>query len=148
VYGFWHDFENLPRFMDFLQSVRYTGDRRTHWVAKGPAGSQIEWDAEIVIDEPNRMIAWRSAPESPFQTSGSVRFESAPGNRGTLVRVEVEFTRGIAVLGKVLKMGLGPRIMHDLRTLKQLLEVGEVTRSEASLHPGMHPAQPEPVYQH
>jgi uncharacterized membrane protein len=148
VYGFWHDFENLPRFMTYLQSVRYTGDRRMHWIAKGPGGSQIEWDAEVVIDEPNRMIAWRSAPESPLQTSGSVRFERAPGNRGTLVRVEVEFARGMAVLGNALKMGLARRIIHDLRTLKQVLEVGEVTQSEATLQPGMHPARPEPVYQH
>jgi len=149
VYGFWHDFENLPRFMTYLDSVRYTGDRRTHWIASGPAGSQVEWEAETVIDEPNRMIAWRSVPESPFQTSGSVRFERAPGDRGTLIRVEAEFTatRGLALLSKVLKMDLGRRIMHDLRTLKQVLEVGEVTRSVASLHPGMHAAQPEPVHQ-
>jgi uncharacterized membrane protein len=150
AYRLWHDFENLPRFMTYLQSVRYTGDRRMHWVAKGPAGRRIEWDAEIVIDEPNRMIAWRSVEESPFEHSGTVQFQPAPGGRGTLVRVEVDYsrTRGAAALGKLLKMDLGRRICHDLRSFKQLLEVGEITKSEASIHPGMHPAQPEPVYQY
>jgi uncharacterized membrane protein len=149
AYDFWHDFENLPRFMTYLQSVRHTGDRRTHWIAKGPAGTRIEWDAETVTDQPNRMIAWRSVEGSSFGHSGSVRFERAPGDRGTLVRVEIDYSqnRSLAVLGKVLQMDFGRRIMHDLRNFKQVLEVGEVTQSEASVHPGMHAAQPEPVYQ-
>jgi uncharacterized membrane protein len=150
TYRFWHDFENLPRFMTYLESVRYTGDRRTHWMAKAPTGATIEWDAETVVDEPNRFIAWRSTENSSFDHSGSVRFERAPGDRGTLVRVEIDYsrTRGATALGKILQMDVGRRIMHDLRNFKQVLEVGEVTQSEASVHPGMHPAQPEPVYQH
>lgn len=150
AYAFWHDFENLPRFMTYLQSVRYTGDRRTHWIAEGPAGANVEWDAETVADEPNRRIAWRSVEGSTFAHSGSVNFEHAPGNRGTLVRVELDYTRtpGAAALGKLLKMDIGRRIMDDLRNFKQVIEVGEVIQSEASAHPGMHPAQPEPVYQH
>lgn len=149
-YNYWRDFENLPRFMDYLQSVRYTGDRRTHWIAIGPAGAPVEWDAETVADEPNRRIAWRSVPGSSFQNSGSVRFERAPGDRGTMVRVEVDFSgnRGAAAIGTILHMDLGRRIMHDLRNFKRMLEVGEILQSEASIHPGMHPAQPEPVYQH
>jgi uncharacterized membrane protein len=150
AYNFWHDFENLPRFMTYLQSVRYTSDRQTHWIAQGPAGAPVEWDAEITADEPNRMIAWKSVEGSAFDNSGSVRFERAPGNRGTLLRVEVDYSgnRAAAALGKVLQMDVGRRIMHDLRNFKQVLEIGEVTQSEASVHPGMHSAQPEPVYQH
>lgn len=139
AYRFWHDFENLPRFMTYLESVRYTGDRRTHWVAPGPAGAQIEWDAETVIDEPNRMIAWRSADGSAFEHSGTVRFERVPGDRGTLLHVEIDYspTRGAGALGKVLQMDIGRRISHDLRNFKQVLEVGEVTQSEASVHLGI-----------
>jgi len=150
VYGFWHDFGHLPQFMTYLESVHYTDTRRTHWIAKGPAGAPIEWDAETLIDEPNRMIAWRSVEGSTFEHSGSVRFEHAPGGRGTLVRVEIDYspTRGAAALGKLLQMDIGRRVMHDLRNLKQVLEVGEITQSEASIHTGMHAAQPEPVYQH
>jgi len=152
VYRFWHNFENLSRVMTYLQSVRYTGERRTHWIAKGPSNSMIEWDAETVADEANRLIAWRTVEGAVFEHSGSVRFERAPGDRGTLVRLEVDFSRNrsAALLGKVLQMGLGKRIMHDLRNFKQVLEVGEITQSEASIHSGMHPAQPpaELAYQH
>jgi len=152
AYDFWRNFENLPRIMDYLQSVRYTGDRRTHWIAKGPVAAQVEWDAETIADSPNSAIGWRSVEGSTFSHSGSVRFERAPGGRGTLVRVEMDFSPnpGAAALGKLLKMDLGRRIMHDLRNFKQVLEVGEVTQSDASVHPGMHPAHPpeEPAYQH
>ncbi|HXA49412.1 MAG TPA: SRPBCC family protein [Candidatus Acidoferrum sp.] len=152
AYRFLHNFENAPRFMTYLQSVRYTGDRRTHWIAKGPSNSVIEWDAETVADEANRLIAWRTADGAAFGHSGSVRFERAPGDRGTLVRLEVDFSRNrsAAMLRRVLQMGLGRRIMHDLRNFKQVLEVGEITQSEASIYPGMHPAQPpaELAYQH
>jgi uncharacterized membrane protein len=147
AYQFWHDFQNFPRFMTYLESVRYTGDRRTHWIAKGPAGMQIEWDADITIDQANRMIGWRSRGETFFEHAVTVRFDSAPGNRGTLVRFEIKFSskRGAALLQKIVQMGLGPRISEDLRKFKQILEVGEVIKSDASIHPGMHPAQPEPV---
>jgi uncharacterized membrane protein len=150
AYRLWHDFQNLPRFMKNVESVRYTGDRRTHWVAEGPGGARIEWDAETLIDEPNRLIAWRSAEGSPIQISGSVRFERAPGDRGTLVRLELEYLTGgaISAVGKLLQLELTRRVSEDLRRFKQVLEVGEVIESEASIHPGMHPAQPEPVYQH
>jgi len=148
AYNYWHNVENLPRFMTYLDSVRSTGDRRTHWVANGPAGTHIEWDAETVNDEPNRMVAWKAVDGSQFEHMGSVKFEPAPGQRGTLVRVTMDYssTRTAAAMGKLLKMDIGRRINHDLRNFKQMLEVGEVTQSEASVHPGMHAAQPEPVH--
>jgi uncharacterized membrane protein len=149
AYRFWHDFQNLPRFMTYLESVRQTGDRRTHWVAKGPAGMRIEWDAETVIDEVNRLIAWRSVSNSIFEHSARVQFDSAPGGRGTLARVEISFSskRGAALLRKMARMELGRRLNSDLRKFKQVLEIGEVTQSDASIHPGMHPAQPDPVHE-
>lgn len=149
VYNFWRDFENLPRFMTYLDSVRHTENGRTHWTARGPAGTQVEWDAETVSDEPNRRIAWKSVPDSKFENSGSVRFERAPGDRGTLIRVEMELSSnpGVAALEKMLRMDLGRRITHDLRNFKQVIEVGEVTQSDASIHPGMHAARPDPVAQ-
>lgn len=149
VYRFCRDLENLPRFMTYLQTVRYTGDKRTHWIAMGPGGMRIEWDAETIADEPNRLIAWRSVEGSPFRHSGSVRFERAPGNRGTLVRAEVDFSsiRGAAILAKILKMDAGRRLTHDLRNFKQVLEVGEVTVTEETVRPGMRAPQLEPVYQ-
>src|SRR6266545_3928688 len=60
LYNFWKNFENLPRFMRHLESVRKIDEKRSHWTAVGPADYCVEWDAEIINDEPNRTIAWRS----------------------------------------------------------------------------------------
>src|SRR5262249_5978269 len=60
LYRFWRNFENLPRFMHYLESVQVTGDKRSHWVAKGPLDFRVEWDAEVTLDRPNEQINWRS----------------------------------------------------------------------------------------
>lgn len=146
VYAFWHDFENLPRFMAHLESVRVTGDRRSHWVAKGPAGSTVEWDAETVEDRPDELIAWRSLPGASVPSSGQVRFQDAPGGRGTEIHVELRYDPPAGKLGALVAklFGEDPRqqVDGDLRRLKQVLETGEVVHSDASIHRGMHPAQP------
>jgi uncharacterized membrane protein len=146
VYAFWHDFENLPRFMVHLESVRVTGDRQSHWAAKGPAGSTVEWDAETVEDRPDELIAWRSLPGASVPNSGQVRFMDAPGGRGTEVHVELRYDPPAGKLGALVAKLFGeePRqqVDGDLRRLKQVLETGEVVHSDASIHRGMHPAQP------
>jgi uncharacterized membrane protein len=146
VYRFWRDLGNLPSFMKHLESVQVTGENRSHWIAKGPVGKAVEWDAEIVADEPNSQIAWRSLEGADVDHSGSVRFERAPGGRGTLVRVELRYSPpggGIgATAAKLFRAEPGQQIEQDLRALKQVMETGEVATSDASIHPGMHPAQP------
>jgi uncharacterized membrane protein len=146
VYRFWRNLENLPSFMQHLESVQTTGDGRSHWRAIGPGGKPFQWDAEIVRDEPNRLIEWRSLEGSEVENSGSVRFELAGGGRGTVIRVELQydapggaFGRGFA---KLLGREPGQQIDDDLRAFKQVMETGEVVRSDASIHMGMHPAQP------
>ncbi|WP_406696340.1 SRPBCC family protein [Singulisphaera sp. Ch08] len=89
LYRFWRNFENLPRIMTHLESVQVTGDRRSHWKAKAPVGSTVEWDAEITEDRPNELIAWRSLEGADVENSGAVRFVPAPGGRGTEVHVEM-----------------------------------------------------------
>ena len=149
AYQLWRNFENLPKFMTYLESVQSRGDNRSRWVAKGPAGITAEWDAEILRDEPNRFISWRSVKDATLDIAGQVRFDRAPGGRGTIVRVDMDFAPDGGALkslaGKILGPDLRQRIMHDLRNFKQVLELGEVTQSDASIHPGMHPAQPEGV---
>lgn len=146
VYRFWRDFENLPRFMSHLESVRITGDKRSHWVAKAPGGTTVEWDAEIIEDVPNKLIAWRSLEGADVENSGVVRFESAPGGRGTEVRVEIVYNPPGGVLGagiaKLFGEEPGQQIKGDLYRFKQVMETGEVVHSDASIHRGMHPAQP------
>jgi uncharacterized membrane protein len=146
VYRFWRDLANLPTFMKHLESVQVTGDNRSHWKATGPGGKTVEWDAEIVEDQPNTRIAWRSLEGSDIDNSGSVQFERASGGRGTLVRVELRYTPpgGVvsATLAKLFGEEPGQQVDGDLRAFKQVLETGEVVKSDASIHRGMHVAQP------
>ena len=146
LYQFWHDFENLPRFMRHLESVTVLDGRRSHWKATGPAGTTVEWDAEIIDDRPNELIAWRSVEGADVANAGTVRFRPAPGGRGTEVTVELEYDPPGGVVGKTIaklfREEPGQQVHDDLRAFKQVMEVGEVVLSDASLHKGPHPARP------
>ena len=150
-YSFWHNFENLPQFMRHLESVTVTDERRSHWKAKAPAGASVEWDAETTEDRPNELIAWRSTPDADVFNAGTVRFEPAPGGRGTEVRVELQYKPPLGKLGSKVAMLFreepGQQVMDDLRHFKQVMETGEILFSDATKQRGMHPAQPdnEPV---
>ena len=134
IYRHWRDFQNLPRFMKHLESVRATGDRRSHWVAKAPSGRTVEWDAEITQDRPNELIAWRSLEGSDVDSVGYVRFERAPGGRGTVVRMEKRYRPPAGMAGatvaKLLGEGLEREIKNGLRRFKQIMEVGEIITTE------------------
>ena len=149
VYGYWRDFDNLPKFMKHVESVQSTGSQQSHWRIRTPGGKLVEWNAELEEDEANRRIAWRSLPGSQVDHTGWVQFDRAPGNRGTLVRVEICYTPPGGVIGsplaKVFGQTPGVLVHENLRTLKQILETGEIAKSDASIHEGMHPAQPEPA---
>jgi len=136
LYSFWHDFENLPQFMYHLRSVRVTGPRTSHWVANAPAGGYVEWDAQIIDDIPNRRIAWRSMAGADIAHSGSVEFERRPGARGTMVRVELEYTPPVGpasiAIAKLFNEAPDQQIEDDLRRFKQLIETGDVIRSDGS----------------
>jgi len=146
VYAFWRNFENLPSFMHHSEAVHSYGDHASHWVAKAPGGRTVEWDAEVTDDIPGSLIAWRSLERSDVDNSGCVRFERATGGRGTTVTVELRYQPPAGALGAVVAKMFGEepgvQIAHDLRALKQILEVGEIVHSDASIHTGMHPAQP------
>lgn len=146
VYSFWHDFQNLPRFMKHLESVTETGNGRSHWKAKAPAGSSVEWDAEITADQPNELIAWHSLGNSDVSNSGMVRFAQAPGGRGTEVHVDLRYdppggTIG-ALFAKMFGEEPGGQIADDLHRFKQVMETGELMMSDATVTEGPHPAQP------
>jgi uncharacterized membrane protein len=136
LYSFWRNFENFPRFMEHLESVKSEGDRRSHWVAKAPRiyGGQVEWDAEITADEPNRRIAWRALPGSDVQHSGEVRFTPGPGDRGTNVRVHLQYHPPAGQVGRWLAKLFGEepeiQIREDLRRFKRLMEIGEIPSIE------------------
>jgi uncharacterized membrane protein len=153
VYQFWRRFENLPRFMKHLESVEETLEGRSRWVAKGPAGTTVEWEAIIVADEPGRVITWRSLEGSDVDNAGAVRFEAAPGGRGTIVKVNIQYNPPGGVIGKTVAQLFGEepeqQLNDDLRRFKQMLEVGEVVVSDATLYGTgymeQRPAQPPDV---
>jgi uncharacterized membrane protein len=130
LYHFWRSFEQLPRFMKHLDSVRVSSDRLSHWVAHGPAGTRIEWDAEITVDRPNELIAWRSLEGAEVPNSGTVRFEPAAGRRGTVVRVALDYRRPAGALGIAVAQLFGEapqqQIEGDLRRFKNIMEAGEI----------------------
>ena len=129
VYRFWRNFENLSRFMHYLDSVKDVGNNRSHWVARAPLGMSIEWDAELINDKPNDMIAWRSLAGSEVETAGSVHFRSLSFGRGTEVRVSLKYNppAGKAGAAAAKLFGRSPQaeIREDLRNLKRILETGE-----------------------
>ena len=146
VYGFWHNFENLPRFMAHLESVHVLDGNRSRWKAKAPAGATVEWEAETLEDRPNELIAWRSLPDAAVPNSGTVRFKDAPGNRGTEVLVELRYEPPGGKVGALIAKLFGEepeqQVKGDLRRFKQVMETGEIVHSDASIHSGPHPAQP------
>jgi uncharacterized membrane protein len=147
LYQFWHNFSNFPTLLDQLESVQTTGANQSHWKLSVAGGRSVEWDSEITEETPNSRIAWHTVPGSYVQHSGSVRFEPATGGRGTVVRVELDYAfPGGATAAKISKLfGIAPgqHIETALRRLKQLMETGEIAKSDASIHPSlMHPGRP------
>ena len=151
LYGFWRDLGRLPTIMLHLESVTELDDRRSRWKAKAPAGASVEWEAEIVEDRPDELLAWRSVEGSDIPNSGSVRFVPAPGGRGTEVHVELRYDppggKVGAAIAKLFGEEPGQQVDGDLRRFKQVIETGEVVLSDANVRKGANAAQPsdEPI---
>lgn len=131
LYDFWRNFENLPRVMPQLEEVRVLEGGRSRWVAKGPGGSRVEWEAELVEDQAPHLIAWRALPgKAQVWSAGSVRFEPAPGGRGTEVRVSMEYAPPAGRVGRAVAKLAGRepdnQVLDSLRRLKMIFEAGEV----------------------
>jgi uncharacterized membrane protein len=134
LYDFWRQYENLPQFMSHLQSVTQTSPRDSHWVANGPAGVEVSWDAETTEEVPGRRIAWRSKEGSTIPNDGQVEFRVAPGGRGTEVHVELQYHPPGGTLGAAVARLFGEepnqQIADDLTKLKRLMELGQVPTTE------------------
>ena len=131
IYRFWRDLENLPRFLDHVEKVERIDDQRSHWVVRGPLGTQLEWQAEIINDHPDRMIAWESLPGAEVRNAGSVWFEPA-GNGCTRVKVALQYQPPAGVVGATIAELLGEapdqQLAGDLRRLKELIEASDSPR--------------------
>ncbi|MFW5467736.1 SRPBCC family protein [Knoellia sp. CPCC 206391] len=138
VHAFWRDLGNLPSFMGHLKSVSERSDGTSHWVAKGPAGTSVSWDAEITGEEVGRRLAWKSLEGADVHNSGTVHFSPAPGDRGTEVKVVLHYDVPGGPLGRAAAKLLGEepeqQVRDDLRRFKQVMETGEVVRSDGLPH--------------
>ncbi|GAC1572197.1 MAG: hypothetical protein NVS3B7_02760 [Candidatus Elarobacter sp.] len=129
LYAQWRDFRNLPTIMSHLKEVEVIDERRSRWHAHGPAHTAATWDAEIIDDTPGRRIAWRSVGGS-VPNAGSVTFTPAPGDRGTELRVEMEWAPPGGPIGASFAHLLGDDpgsiVESDLRRFKSTMEAGHI----------------------
>lgn len=130
LYTFWRNFENLPQIMEHLEAVTIQDDTHSHWVAKGPAGIKVEWDAEIFREIENEIIAWKSVEGAAVPNAGTVQFSDLGEERGTEVLVELDYEPPVGVIGAAFAKLFGEepnqQIQEDLRHFKQKMEAGEL----------------------
>jgi len=134
LYRFWRSLENLPHFMKHLKSVTVISDKRSHWVANAPLGASVEWDADIIEERENEFISWASVEGADVDNAGFVRFKKAPGDRGTEVKVVMEYAPPGGVVASAIAKLFGEepeqQIGDELRRFKQLMEAGEISTTE------------------
>lgn len=128
VYQFWHNFENLPRVMNHLQSVTVKDPVHSHWVVRGPAGSKVEWDAEITSDRENELISWRSMKNAEVPNSGSVEFKPSLAGQTEII-VNLAYKPPAGRLGKQIAKLFGEdasqQIEEDMKQFKETIETKE-----------------------
>ena len=130
VFAFWSSFRNFPRFMEHLREVSENEEGISHWVADGPAGIPVSWDAEITALQPYKRIAWRSKEGSTVQNEGEVCFEEVD-ERNTRIHVRMRYHPPGGSLGYAVAAFFGAdptrQLADDLNRFKRLLEDGSVT---------------------
>ena len=133
LYAFWRNFENLPKFMAHLESVTSTDGNKSHWVAKAPMGTTVEWDAEITSEQENERIGWKSLDGADIPNTGVVEFKPTT-NRGTEVKVNLTYEAPGGALGAMFAKLFGEepsqQVYGDLYRFKSLMESGEVITVE------------------
>jgi uncharacterized membrane protein len=145
AYEFVRNLENLPRFLKHLKNIQISDEKRSHWTVRGPRGKDVEWDAEIITDTPGELLSWRSLDHPDVKSAGSVHFERAIGNRGSIVRVRLQYLPigGAlrAFVGKLFGDDPDLQLADDLRRLKQVLETGEIATTQGQPRGGLQAAQ-------
>jgi uncharacterized membrane protein len=134
LYALWQDVESAPRWQEQLKQVTKTSEKTSHWVM-WHGDKTIEWDSELLADEPGKRLAWRSTG-GEVDTAGEVVFQRAPTGRGTMVTLLQEFKLGkLASIWETLT-GRNPKqlVIENLRHFKALAETGEIPRTQGQPH--------------
>ncbi len=130
LYEFWHDFSNLPHFMENVVRIVQLDGQRSHWEVKAPAGRSVEWTSTITSEREGTSIGWTSDDDADVPNSGKVEFRDAPGGRGTWVTATILYDPPAGLVGKAIAkiFQREPAIQarRDLRRFKQLMETGEI----------------------
>jgi uncharacterized membrane protein len=125
AYSIWADFTQFPTFMEHVKSVSITGPKSSHWVVAGPAGSRIDWNAELTRAEPSNRLAWNTKDKKGFMTtSGQVTFTPLEKNQ-TEVTVTMQYTPPAGQIGNwVSNLFVKPEesVASDLRRFKEQVE--------------------------
>lgn len=134
IFSFWRDFKNLTLFMKNIKDIRIISAKKSHWTVAMKSGQKAEWDAEITAERVNEMIAWKSTKGSAVDTSGSVWFSAAPGGRGTVVSLLMDYSvpggKLAELLTKISAEDPNSLAYITLRRLKAYLETGEIPTIE------------------
>jgi uncharacterized membrane protein len=134
LYDFWRNLENLMLVIKHPATITRVSDVESRWSVSAPGDHRVEWASLIINDEPNRLLAWRSAEGSEIPNAGSVRFETAPGDQGTEVTVSLEYDPPGGKLGALIaKLSgdeAGQQVADTLRRFKALMEAGEIPTIE------------------
>jgi uncharacterized membrane protein len=138
VYRRWRDFSRLPEIIPYLESVMVLDDTRSQWVVRGPGDTPICWDAELIADEPGRLIAWRSIGDADVENAGSVRFTGTPDSRGTEVKVILAYAPPVGRLADAVAAAFGRsgerEVREGLRRFKQWMETDELATAARNRH--------------
>jgi uncharacterized membrane protein len=134
LFRYWRNLENLPKFMQHLEAVSVREGGVSHWVARGPAGMKVEWDARIINEVEDKVIGWQSLTGSDVSTAGAVTFDET--ERGTVVRVHMQYSPPGGRLGAAIAFAFGEepnlQVQEDLRRFKSLMETGAVPTTDYS----------------
>jgi uncharacterized membrane protein len=140
LYARWRNLSHLPELMPHLESVTPMDETHSRWVARGPGDFLVSWNAEIVADEPGRLIAWRSEADSDVDTAGSVRFTPMASDRGTEVKVLMSYAppagRLADVVATLFGRGGDREVRESLRRFKQQMEADEVATAASHRQDG------------
>lgn len=135
LYDAWRSFSDVPRIVDEVESVACAGQdgATTHWRVRLPTVGVLEWDAEIINDQPGKVIAWRTTEDAGVVNAGSVRFRELPADHGTEMRVVIEYVPPGKKLGEMAaraaNVGVEAKVRDALHRFRQVMEAGEVSTS-------------------